>query len=42
MAEIDDHARRVLRAEFAGGLVDHPVQKSVVDVEGGLDVGAAH
>src|SRR5579885_3352015 len=36
MSEIDDHARRVLRAEFASGIVDHPVQKSVVDVEGGL------
>jgi beta-glucosidase len=38
MSEIDDHARRVLRAEFAAGLVDHPVQKSVVDVLGDLDV----
>ena len=37
MSEIDDHARRVLRAEFASGMVDHPVQKSVVDVEGGFD-----
>jgi beta-glucosidase len=36
-AEIDDHARRVLRAEFATGIVDHPVHKSVVDIEGGLD-----
>jgi beta-glucosidase len=36
MAELDDHVRRVLRAEFASGIVDHPVQKSVVDVEGGL------
>ncbi len=38
MSEIDDHARRVLRAEFAAGLVDHPVQKSVIDVLGDLDV----
>ncbi|HEY2001240.1 MAG TPA: glycoside hydrolase family 3 C-terminal domain-containing protein, partial [Acidobacteriaceae bacterium] len=37
MAQIDDHARRVLRAEFAAGLVDYPAQKSVVDVEGGLE-----
>jgi beta-glucosidase len=37
MAELDDHARRVLRSEFASGIVDHPVQKSVVDVEGGFD-----
>jgi beta-glucosidase len=38
MSEIDDHARRVLRAEFVAGLVDHPAQKSVVDVLGDLDV----
>ena len=38
MAEIDDHARRVLRSEFASGIVDYPVQKSVVDAEGGLDI----
>src|SRR6201996_3055210 len=37
MSEIDDHAHRVLRAEFAAGLVDYPTQKSVVDVLGGLD-----
>ncbi len=37
MAELDDHARRILRAEFASGIVDDSVQKSVVDVEGGLD-----
>ena len=36
MAELDDHVHRVLRAEFAAGLVDYPTQKSVVDVEGGL------
>ena len=38
MSEIDDHARRVLRSEFASGVVDDPVQKSVVDVEGGMEV----
>lgn len=38
MSEIDDHARRVLWAEFASGIVDHPTEKSVVDVMGGLDV----
>ena len=27
MAEIDDHARRVLYAEFLSGIVDHPVEK---------------
>jgi len=35
--ELDDHVRRVLRAEFATGLVDYPVKKGVVDVEGGLE-----
>jgi beta-glucosidase len=38
MSEIDDHARRVLRSEFLSGIVDDPVEKSVVDVEGGLDI----
>jgi beta-glucosidase len=37
MAEIDDHARRVLYAEFLSG-VDYPVEKSVVDVVSGLDI----
>src|ERR1700751_4348426 len=37
ISEIDDHAHRVLRAEFAAGLVDFPIQKSVVDVLGGLE-----
>ena len=35
-SEIDDHVRRILRSEFAAGLVDFPTQKSVVDVEGGF------
>jgi beta-glucosidase len=38
MAEIDDHARRVLYAEFMSGIVDRPVEKGVVDVLSGLDV----
>jgi len=38
IAEIDDHARRVLYAEFHSGIVDHPVEKGVVDVTGGLDI----
>lgn len=38
MADIDDHARRVLYAEFLSGIVDHPIEKGVVDVQGGLDV----
>ncbi|HXE33823.1 MAG TPA: glycoside hydrolase family 3 C-terminal domain-containing protein [Verrucomicrobiae bacterium] len=33
-AELDDHVRRVLRTEFACGIVDHPTQKGVPDVEG--------
>jgi len=36
-AELDDHVRRILRSEFASGIVDYPVKKSVVDVEGGLE-----
>lgn len=38
VAEIDDHARRILYAEFLVGLVDHPTQKSVPNVERGLEV----
>lgn len=37
MAELDDHVRRVLRSEFASGIVDHPLQKAVVDVEAGFE-----
>ncbi len=37
MAELDDHVRRILRSEFASGIVDYPTQKSVVDVEGGFE-----
>jgi len=38
MAQIDDSARRVLYAEFLSGVVDYPVEKSVVDVQAGFDV----
>jgi beta-glucosidase len=38
MAELDDHARRVLRSEFACGIIDYPVKKGVVDVEGGFEI----
>jgi beta-glucosidase len=38
MSEIDDHARRVLYAEFLSGVVDQPPQKSAVDVEKGFEV----
>jgi beta-glucosidase len=37
-AELNDHVRRVLWAEFASGLVDHPQEKGVVDVMHGLEV----
>jgi beta-glucosidase len=37
MSELDDHVRRILRSEFASGIVDDPLKKSVVDVEGGLE-----
>lgn len=36
-AELDDHVRRILRSEFATGIVDDPVQKSVVDPQAGFD-----
>ncbi len=38
MAELDDHARRMLRSYFDDGVVDYPPQKGVVDVERDLDV----
>lgn len=38
MAELNEHVRRILRTEFASGLVDYPTQRSVVDVAGGFDV----
>ena len=38
MAELDEHVHRILRSEFASGIVDVPPQRSVIDVEGGFDV----
>ena len=38
VAEINEHAHRILRSYFADGIVDDPVQKGVVDVERDLDV----
>src|SRR5215469_737117 len=38
ISEIDEHARRVLRSMFLSGVVDHPIEKSVVDIESGLDI----
>jgi beta-glucosidase len=37
-AQIDDSTRRVLRAEFVAGVVDHPIETSVVDVREGLKI----
>jgi beta-glucosidase len=37
VAELDDHVLRILRSEFASGIGDFPKQRSVVDVEGGLE-----
>jgi beta-glucosidase len=31
LSELDDHVRRILRSEFAVGVVDYPRQRSVVD-----------
>jgi len=38
VSEIDDHVHRILHAMFATGVVDHPQEKSVVDVLGGFEV----
>jgi beta-glucosidase len=37
ISQVDDHVRRILRSEFASGIVDDPTHKSVVDVERGLE-----
>ena len=36
MAQLDQHAHRMLRSEFLSGIVDYPVKKAVPDVEGGF------
>ena len=36
-AELDSHVLHVLRSEFMSGIIDYPIQKSVVDVEAGLE-----
>jgi beta-glucosidase len=38
MSELDDHVHRILRSMFATGVIDDPPVKSVVDVEGGLEI----
>ncbi len=37
-AEIDDHARRILRSYFDDGVMDYPVEKAVVDVDRDFDI----
>ena len=37
MPELDEHVRRILRTEFAYGLVDFPIQKAVIDPEAGFE-----
>lgn len=38
MAQLDGHVRRILRTEFASGIIDYPVRKGVVDAEDGLRI----
>jgi beta-glucosidase len=38
MAELDGHVRHMLYGEFASGIVDYPIQKSVIDVERDLAI----
>lgn len=38
MAEVDDHAHRILRSMFASGVIDDPPHKGVPDVKHGFDV----
>jgi beta-glucosidase len=38
VTELDDHVRRMLRSEFAAGVVDYPRQRSVVDPFAGLEI----
>lgn len=37
MSQIDESARRVLYAEFSAGVVDHPIEKGVPDIDAGLE-----
>jgi beta-glucosidase len=36
--ELNEHVHRVLRSIFATGLFDHPVQRQIPDVEGGMAI----
>ncbi|MEO8727719.1 MAG: glycoside hydrolase family 3 C-terminal domain-containing protein [Acidobacteriaceae bacterium] len=37
ISELDGHVRRILRSEFASGIIDFPIQKSVVNVDAGFE-----
>lgn len=37
-SELDDHVHRILRSMFAGGVIDHPRQRSVVDPFAGFAI----
>ncbi len=37
MAELDEHVRRILRAEFASGIVDDPPERGPIDAERDLN-----
>ncbi len=38
MSQLDEHVRRILRSEFADGIVDHPRKTFVVDADRGFRV----
>jgi len=38
MANIDEHVHRILRTEFANGIIDDPVTTSVVDVDRSMEL----
>jgi len=38
MAELDEHVARILRTEFASGIVDDPPERGPIDVDRGLNI----
>jgi beta-glucosidase len=38
MSQLDEHVRRILRTEFASGIIDYPRQTSVVNADHGFEV----
>ena len=38
MSQLNDHVHRILRSEFAAGIIDDPAQKSVVEAERDLKI----